>query len=87
MNILERAASQRRKTVAAMIVETIERVGSVAGAAKEMGVSKPVLWDWIRDNGYSVATGHWAKVFPPAPTQEPTQETPAPEVRYEPVDE
>lgn len=87
MNILERAAAQRRKPVAAMVVETIERVGSVAGAAKAMGVSKPVLWDWLNDNGYRVVTGHWAKVYAPAIPQEPTQETPASEVRYEPVDE
>lgn len=84
MNILERAAATHGKPVAALVVESIESIGSVAGAAKFVGVSKPVLWDWLNANGYRVVTGRCAKVIPPAPAQDATQVS---DVQYVPLED
>jgi uncharacterized NAD-dependent epimerase/dehydratase family protein len=86
-NSLERAAMRHGMSVADLVTTFVERAGTVKGAAREMGVAYPDVWRWIRENCYTVKTGRWAKVIPPAPILEPTVSSSASEIRYEPVED
>jgi uncharacterized NAD-dependent epimerase/dehydratase family protein len=86
-NSLERAAIRHGMSVADLVTTFVERAGTVKGAARELGVSYPDVWRWLRTNCYTVETGHWAKVTPPAPEREATDSSAVPEPRYEPLDE
>jgi hypothetical protein len=86
-NSLERAAMRHGMSVADLVTTFVERAGTVKGAARELGVSYPDVWRWLKANCYTVKTGRWAKVIPPAPAQAPTVSSDVPEPRYEPIED
>lgn len=86
-NSLERAAERHGMTVADMVVTFVERTGTVKGAARKLGVAYPDIWRWLKENRYTVETGHWAKVWPPAPEREATDGSNASEPHYEPLED
>lgn len=86
-NSLERAAIRHGMTVADLVTTFVERFGTVKGAARQMGVAYPDVWRWLKANCYTVETGRYAKVIPPAPAQEATDGSEVLETRYEPIDD
>jgi len=86
-NSLERAAIRHGMSVADLVTTFVERAGTVKGAARQLGVAYPDIWRWLKTNCYTVETGHWAKVHPPAPEREATDSSDAPETEYVPLED